>query len=90
MATTPGTGLKLGTSGGFHLVGQSLSSKLAGGGTLESSGLLTGQQSLSATIKPISENVTTPSGGFKLPTVINSCIDTYLYLYIIFHRTSIL
>ncbi|XP_065889912.1 nuclear pore complex protein Nup153-like isoform X2 [Dysidea avara] len=76
VATTPGTGLKLGTSGGFHLVGQSLSSKLAGGGTLESSGLLTGQQSLSATIKPISENVTTPSGGFKLPTNINPLVST--------------
>jgi len=77
--TTPSTGLKFGTSGGFQLTGQTLGSKLTSGGTseksgllfTEKSGLLTEQQSsLSATIKSTSESEAKPTGGFKLPTVI--------------------
>jgi len=64
-----GTGLKLGTSGGFQLVGQGIESKAVDGGTSVSSGLLAGQQSLSTTIKPICESETKPSEGFKLPSV---------------------
>jgi len=81
--------VKLGASGGFHLVGPSLGSKLASGGTSERSELLTKQQSLSAAIKPISESEARPTGGFKLPTVIYISIAIYTYMYF-FYRTSIL
>jgi len=84
-----GTGVKLGTSGGFQLVGQSLGSKLASDGTSEKSELLTEQQSLSAAIKPVSKSESRPTGGFKLPTVIYISIAVCTYMYF-FYRTSIL